>query len=189
MSWKKQLRKLERNKQWDIAIQFMENVIQGNSNDMDAYIYMNYLLMNLLVEENYDKNKSGYYETLAKKYFDESYAKFSHNAEYLFFTGITAAMSEWYFGIDVADYERMLEKAMILDPKSLLYKRTYYINLNEHITDNKKKVTEYATMILNRNSSIRKILEAKGAIGEYLLELMTNWSLGILEHNSYTNLS
>ena len=76
MNWKEKLRRLEKTKQWDRAIEFMETVIRKNPDDVDAYIYMNYLLMNLLVEEKHDESKHDYYEFLAKKYFDESYAKF-----------------------------------------------------------------------------------------------------------------
>ena len=50
MEWKESLRKLERNKQWDEAIEFMQEVIAQNQDDMDAYIAINYLLMNLIVE-------------------------------------------------------------------------------------------------------------------------------------------
>jgi len=185
MTWKERLRKLELSKQWDDAIQFMQSVIRDYTDDVDAYICMNYLLMNLLVEEDHDRNKSDYYEMLAKKYFNESYAKFSNSAEYLFFTGTTAVMSEWYFGIDVADYERMLEKAMTLDPDNPLYKRTYYINLDEKIASDKEKMTQYAHITLAKNSPIQQQLETKGAVGEYILGLMTNWSLHLLGNDLY----
>jgi len=48
MEWKEHLRTLERAKEWDLAIVLMEDIIKQNPNDMDAYIFMNYLLMNLL---------------------------------------------------------------------------------------------------------------------------------------------
>lgn len=180
MNWKEHLRILERLKEWDMAIEFMQDVIKKNPDDMDAYIFMNYLLMNLLVEEYHDETKHDYYEALTKKYFDESYAKFSNNPEYLFFTGITAVMSEWYFGIDVKDYEDMLEKAMLLNPNNLLYKRTYYLNLDERIYENQKNMIAYAEIVLQENSPIKEILKKKGALGEYLLELMVNWSKKVL---------
>lgn len=52
---------------------FMKNIIEQNPNDLDTYLEMNCLLMNLLVEEDYDKNKHEYYANLLKKYFIESY--------------------------------------------------------------------------------------------------------------------
>ena len=43
MNWQKQLRILENNKQWDYAIALMQDVIKNNADNMDAYIFMNYL--------------------------------------------------------------------------------------------------------------------------------------------------
>lgn len=77
MNWKAQLSKLEQGKNRKSAIALMQETINQNSNSMDAYLSMNYLLMNLLVEEQYDPNDHDYYAGLLKKYFIESYAKFS----------------------------------------------------------------------------------------------------------------
>lgn len=55
MNWKQQLRVFELNKQWDQAIEFMQIVVEANPDDMDAYIYINFLIMNLLVEEDYNR--------------------------------------------------------------------------------------------------------------------------------------
>lgn len=184
MQWKARLRLLENNKQWDDAIAFMERIICENPNDKEAYIFMNYFLMNLLVEENHDENKHDHYESLIKKYFQQSYAKYYNDPEYLFFTGITATMSEWYFGITVADYEAMFKKAMELAPDNLLYKDPYYINLDQTISSNKKLMVEYAQIIIDVDSPIKNILTQKGALGEYLLDLMTHWSLDILKNST-----
>lgn len=100
MNWQEQLKKLENNKQWDEAIILMQDVINNNSHNVDAYIAINFLLMNLLVEGDYDNNKHDMYAKKIKQYFDTSYAQFSQNADYLFCTGITAIMSEWYFDIN-----------------------------------------------------------------------------------------
>lgn len=86
MTWQKILRKLEQNKEWDNAIEFMQNVVKENPDNVDVYLRINYLLMNLLVEEDYDRTKHDYYAALLKKYFDESYAKFFLNPEYLYYT-------------------------------------------------------------------------------------------------------
>ncbi len=180
MHWKQKLGTLEKQKKWDAAIELMIHVIDENSGSIDPYIYMNYLLMNLLVEEDYDNDKYSYYKLLIKKYFDESYAKFSDNAEYLFFTASTALMSEWHFDIDVKDYDAMFKKALVLEPDNLLYQDYYYTMLDKTIPSNKKAAVEYAKKILEPKSSIQIILNSKGAIGERLLGLMTNWSLRIL---------
>lgn len=128
--------------------------------------------MNLLVEEDFDTTKLDHYMQLTKRYFDESYAKFSNNAEYLFYTGITAVMSEWYFGIDTDDYLAMLDKAIELEPHNPLYQRSYYINLDHHDPKYRQKVYQYAKLVLEKNSPIQKLLSEKGAIGAYLMGLM-----------------
>jgi tetratricopeptide (TPR) repeat protein len=180
MDWKRQLRVFELNKQWDQAIEFMQIVIAAHPDDMDAYIYMNFLIMNLLVEEDYDVLKHDYYAELAQKYFDESYAKFSNNAEYLFCTGITAVMSEWYFGIEVEDYQRMLTRAMELEPDNIVYKETYYLKLDQNIPKEHEELLAYAKLILQKNSSLIKEYETRGAIGEYLKDCQISWANRIL---------
>lgn len=184
MTWKARLKQFESTKDWDAAIELLKNIIASHPQDIDAYIAMNYLLMNLLVEEQYDQIKHDEYAALAKRYFDESYSRFSENSEYLFFTGITAVMSEWYFDITVDDYKFMLNKAMILFPDNPIYQRTYYIQLDESDPKNRKPLIDYANTILH-DDWISNTLENKGAVGEYLLDIMTNWSLRILEKYKY----
>ena len=173
MDWKIILKKLERAKNWDVAIEFMEQVVKDNPEDVEVYIFIQYLLMNLLVEEFYDDSKHDYYALLTKKYFDEGYAKFYNNAEYLYYTAKTAVMSEWYFDIEREDYEKMFEKALQFDPNNLLYQDCYYINLDTSIVENKQAVTAYAKKFTSKDSPIKQILVSKGAIGEYILEIMT----------------
>jgi hypothetical protein len=177
MNWKEQLSVLETNKQWDNAIEFIKEYIAHNPNDVEAYIFINYLLMNLLVEENYDDSKHDLYKKLIKHYFNESYRKFSHNPEYLFFTGITAVMSEWYFGITVDDYEKMLKQATELAPHNDLYRISYYFG---HKNSNTQLALHYAREVLDPQGSVQKQLQDKGAIGAYYLELITNTAKSIL---------
>jgi len=175
MNWKNILRKLERGKQWDDAIEFMEQIIAENPDDMDAYMLMNYLLMNLLIEERYhDTSKDPHYRCLSYKYFKESYAKFSHNAEYLYLTGRTAVMAEMLWGIDVKDYEQMLEKAMQLEPNNWVYKETYYWKLSEENPQD-PELDEYAKIVLTEPSPVTEQLKDKGALGEYLLMMKREW--------------
>ena len=176
MSWKNQLKKLENKKEWDAAIQYIQNIIVENPNDLDAYLSINYLLMNLLVEEDYDRIKHDYYAALTKKYFDESYAKFSNNPEYLFYIARIAVMSEWYFGLEMKDAEEMLQKSMLLAPQNVLYKFTYYGDLKKQNLENRSEIIYYAQLILQPQSPIKTILETKGSLGEYLLDIMMNWS-------------
>lgn len=179
MNWKAQLRVLENAKQWDAAIDFMKNIIKEHPNDMDAYIFMNYLLMNLVVEEDYDRSKQDNYIALIKWYFDESYAKFSDNPEYLYITAKTAVMCESFYGISVKDYEKMIEKAKDLDPNNLVYKENYYWGLSK-IDPKNPELIAYAKLILSANSPIREQLKSKGAVGEYLLMLKENWCKDVL---------
>ena len=53
MSWKEELHQLEHEQSWGDAISFMQKTIAENSGDMDAYLAMNYLLMNLLLYVSY----------------------------------------------------------------------------------------------------------------------------------------
>ena len=170
MEWKKQLDVLEKAKAWDCAIVFMEDIIKKSPNNMDAYIFMNYLLMNLLVEEDYDESKYDFYVALAKKYFKESYAKFSDNLEYLYYTGTTAAMSEWFFDISDTQRDEMLEKARRENPEFPPVKFDYYWNVFEKDRDNKEALG-YARLTLSEDSPIKKVLEPMGAIGKYLLNM------------------
>ncbi len=177
MTWKETLRQLEYKKDWDTAIEFMQHVIHQNPDDMDAHIYMNFLLMNLLVEEDHShlsSNKLDYYARLARYYFDISYAKYSENAEYLFYTGITAVMSEWYWGIEIEDYLRMLDMAMQLEPDNILYRWQRIVHLKEKDPINYKELKEYYENVLKEDSYIQKTLRSKGAVGAYLLRLITN---------------
>ena len=69
MCWREQLKQYEYNKNWNAAIKLMQVVIDDNPNDIDGYLFMNYLLMDILVNEMYDNSKHDYYADLLKKYF------------------------------------------------------------------------------------------------------------------------
>ncbi len=183
MHWKQQLKNLELENKWGNAIELLLQVIKENPEDMDIYIFMNYLLMNLLVEEDYDDSKYDYYATLIKWCFDESYAKFSHNAEYLYLTAKTAVMSEWLFGISVKDYQQMIERAKQLDPDNLIYKEDYYWELYRKDPENPKLIA-YIKIISSENYPIKAQLKTKGSLGEYVLGLKENWAKNILKNRS-----
>jgi len=181
--WKEPLRELEKAKQWDEAIEFMQEVIEQNPEDKDAYIFMNYLLMNLLGKEYYDDSKEESYRDLAKKYFNESYAKFSEDPEYLYITGKTAAMAEWFFGIDQEDYEAMIKKAHELEPDNSFYNEDYY-NYLETVNPNNPELIAFAYLLLVDYFCIKEPFCTKGAVGEYLLEIKKGWAKGILSNVS-----
>lgn len=180
--WKEILQKLEHEKRWDEAIQFMQYILLHNQDDKDAHIFMNYLLMNLLGEEDYDSGQFDYYAKLAKWYFDDSFAKYADDAEFLYIIGKTAVMGPWHFGIDQKDYEAMIDKARRLDPDNLVYKEPYYWDLSRS-NPKSPELIAYAHLVLSENSPIEQQLKSKGAVGAYLLEIKRGWCESAL-HNA-----
>lgn len=170
MNWKKQLERQEHSKDWKTAIELMQKTINDEPYDLDAYLCINYLLMNLLVEEDYHNTEHDYYAGLLKKYFLESYSKFYNNPEYLFYTGITAHLSEWYFDIDIEGAKAMIKEVLHIEPGNMLYKWGYYAYLDR--SENNKQAMACAEEI-RRENSIIKTLEAKGAVGKYILEIIS----------------
>lgn len=175
MNWKEQLSKLEQSKDWKSAIALMQETINQNSSSIDAYLSMNYLLMNLLVEEQYDPNDHDYYAGLLKKYFIESYAKFSNNPEYLFYIGRIACISEWYFDIEIEEAQSMMKKASELKPDNMLYKWANYSDLDMRESSNKEKMILYAKQALSE-PGVERELKSKGALGKYLWDSLEYWS-------------
>lgn len=180
MVWKEHLKTLETQKLWDKAIHFMEEVIKEHPEDVDAYIYMIFLLMNILVEEMFDISKHDYYAFLVKKYFDLSYDKFSNNAAYLFCVGTTIAMAEWYVGCEVEDYQKMLRKALSLEPDNLMYQDVYYMHLDRSIPENRHAIIKYAQLIIDNDPRLLAHATSKGAFGEYWLSCMQGWSKRVM---------
>ena len=175
MNWKKYLLDLEHKERWDDAIEYMENIVETNPDDMDAYIYINFLLMNTLVEADrasYDVENNDYYMELLLKYFNESYAKFSNNAEYLFCTATTAVFSEWFMGITPEDYGRMFARAIELEPDNILYKCPYFSSIRPDTPSERAEKITYAKLILQENSPLIKEWESRGRLGEYLRSTM-----------------
>lgn len=168
MLWQKQLKELEDHKKWDQAILLMEHVILEFPT-LEAYLAMSYLLMNLLVEEDYDFHKRAYYEALSKKYFNKGYEEFLQNPEYLFFMGIIAGISEWYVGLKREDIHAMLAQALSLEPENDLYRWGYYGSLQ--IDDPSNKSDSCAERI-SADLNFMWMLKCKGSLGEYIVEML-----------------
>lgn len=169
IEWKEQLAKYEETKNWDAAIEMMQEVIDSNPDNIDSYLLTNYLLMNLLVEEDHEFTKIEYYSGLLKKYFNESYVKFSQDPEYLFYTAITASMSEWFMGIyDAAVYEEMFQRAFEIQHDNILYLWGYYLYLHQKGIS---KAVYYAKIILD-DDLVKQTLSDKGALGGYVYEMI-----------------
>lgn len=172
MNWKLLLNDLILKKKWDESIQLMKKVIAENPKDLEAYININYLLMNILVEEEYSAEQQVDYSNSLKKYFLESYSKFSNNPEYLFYTGITAFISEWYLDIDIEDARKMILNAVNIEPENIIYKWGYYTYLDMSNIENNQKSLQYSLIIIDNNNPYKKILESKGPVGKYILNIM-----------------
>lgn len=173
MSWKENLSGIEQSKDWKSSIALMQETISKNDSSVDAYLSMNYLLMN--VEEQYDPKDHDYYAGLLKKYFIESYAKFSDNPEYLFCIGRIACISEWYFDIEIEEAQSMMKRASELNPDNMLYKWANYSDLDMREASNREKMILYATQTLSE-PSVERELKSKGALGKYLLDSLEYWS-------------
>lgn len=174
MNWKEKLSKFEQIKDWRSAITMMQDTISKNDSNVDAYLSINYLFMNLLVEEQYAPSDHDYYAGLLKKYFIESYAKFSNNPEYLFYIGQIASISEWYFDIEIQEAQSIMKKASELEPNKILYKWANYCDLDMRESCNKIKMILYAKEVLSINE-VKEELKSKGALGKYLLDLLEYW--------------
>jgi tetratricopeptide (TPR) repeat protein len=176
MNWKKQLYALEQHKEWDMAIELMEQVIKDNPDDVDAYLLFIYFFMNLLVEEcEYDTTKHDHYVQLAIHYFQESYKKFSNNAAYLFFAARATYPAPWLFGTTDEVLNEMIQKAIQLDPTNPIYQ------WNSRKTFNTQRAIAYFQSVLDPNFYIQKTLTNKGSLGHYLLDIMTNVSKEMLD--------
>lgn len=171
MTWKQQLDKYEQNQDWDGAVALMQKVVNGDPSDLTAAIAFNYLVMNILVEEDYDMSKHDYFAGLLKENFVRSYARFHHKAEFLFYTGITAHISEWYFDIEIAKAQEMIHQSHTLEPDNVLYKWGYWEYLDMSNPLNMEVSKKIAVQILS-TASIIASLKDHGAIGKYILGIM-----------------
>ncbi|MBD2676053.1 hypothetical protein H6G47_19805 [Aphanizomenon flos-aquae FACHB-1416] len=166
MNWKEQLDNLQDSKQWKSAIDLIVKTINNNSEDVEGYIRIIYLLHNILLEEHDPM------ANLLRKYFEESYQKFSENPEYLFFVGKILYIAEWYFGID-DDFKpleeklafKMQKKAFEKDSDNQLYQWAYLFSLNEI-----DKAFLLSNEILNGENKYLNWLKTKGLPGRYIIQ-------------------
>jgi hypothetical protein len=144
--------------------------------------------MNLLVEEQYDPNDHNYFAGLLKKYFIESYAKFSNNPDYLFYIGRIACISEWYFDIEIEEAQKMMKKASELKPDNILYRWANFSDLDMRESSNKEKMILYAKQALSE-PGVKKELKSKGALGKYIWDSLDYWSSYEIETERKKNCS
>lgn len=126
------------------------------------------MLMNLLVEEKYSASEHDFYAALLKKYFLESYAKFSSNPMFLFYMGKIATLSEWYFDMDIREAQTMMKEAARLEPENQLYQWGSYSGLDPRMEENRAKISSFAQCLLSDDKVIEE-LKSKGSLGLYIL--------------------
>jgi S-ribosylhomocysteine lyase LuxS involved in autoinducer biosynthesis len=174
MKWKEELESLEHRKLWSDAVVFIKKTTEKNRDDVEVYVRAIYLLLNLLLEEDYAAHNLEH-DSLAKllrQYFDDSYKRFRSSAEYLFFTGYFMGIAEWYFGQDTLDLShQMLKKATELEPENALYEWAYKFALGDELAG-------YLSKKIIADSEKMKWLESKGSPGEYIINVIRSCSEG-----------
>lgn len=198
MNWKQQVQLLEQEASFDIAIYLLETVVKNSPNDVDAYIFLLYRLREMWLEggvywcnvskdplrdikKDYYDSKFENYMKLAKKYFAESYGRFSNNPEYLYYAAHILGHIAWYFGAS-DDLQSDLEiRAVRMHYNDVLNMMDYYKELY-YKEPNNVDVTTYAASIVS-NSSIQEQLATKGAAADYIIGDKISWAKKILaEH-------
>ena len=171
MTWKKELDALEAAKRWDAAVDFLDKTIPLYPNDAELYVRAIYLLLNVLLEEDYSAFGLAHDDIAArlKKYFDISFERFQDNAEYVFFIGYFLSLAEWYFGqTDISLSHRMLKNAAELEPGNMLYEWAY-----RFVTGDGAGAKSLCNQI-TRNVALMSWLESKGLPGEYLSAIINS---------------
>lgn len=177
MDWKEQVKYLEQEGSFDIAIFVLEKEIKERPDNLDAYIFLLYRFMDLFLENacywsNISKDrlrqiKSEYYDAkkwqyvpLVQKCFDESYARFSDDPEYLYYASKIVIQFYWYIDLKVDEnlIDAMYEKA----------KASGYNSLIEQSSPKNEHDIEWAKRILS-DPSIQEQLATKGAAAEYVI--------------------
>lgn len=183
--WKDTLKRLEKNKEWDVAIPYMENIIHKKTDLRDAYIAIIFLLMNLLVEEDYNERKHDEYAKKLKTYFKESYSLFLYDPEYLFCVGIIGIMSDWYLDLTYNDCIYMAKSAYLSHPDNRLYQWAYYSSLDLTIPENKKMAQDYAKLIIKLEPTLFEEIYKRGSFGNYIQDCMISWAKKVLNLYPY----
>jgi hypothetical protein len=172
MSWKTQFEEYEKSFglhtdiDWKPAIVLAQKVIENSPADVEAHIRVIYLLHNILVEEDYPESEHDHIAELLKQYFNDSYKKFSENAEYLFFIGKILHIAEWYFGLEDSKLAvEFQKKAAEKEPGNLLYEWAYRFSCPGDVVEG-----SLAHQLITDEKDKVRWLKSKGFPGEYILE-------------------
>lgn len=189
MDWRQQVAILENEGNFDIAVFLLEKVIQENPDEMDAYIMLLYRFMDSFLEnacywansqdplrkikEEYCHDKVWHdYTQRAEKCFDESYARFSDNPEYIYYVSKILLHACCFMFLDSKEnlLNAMYQQAKVGDYNSILVRK--YPNDPDNIM--------WATHIVN-DPSFQEQLATKGAAAEYVIGGEVSWAKKILE--------
>lgn len=169
MSWKHELGRLERNKEWPGAIRLLDDVIKEGPDQVEPYVRVIYLIHNLLLEEDYESYglNHDHLAGLLINYFQVAFDKFQDNAEYLFFVGIILHVAEWYFEQDNVELALLFQKkAVQMEPQNALFEFSYSFS-----TSNKARAEALAKQ-LSTDASTLDWLKSKGFPGQYVLGII-----------------
>ena len=182
MTWKTQLRLLEKAEKFEEAITFMENVIKNNQNELDCYIFMLYLLVDFTMEPHKrDIDKQGIFyrsplyndikwQKLATYYFQVASTKFAHHrntntrCDFLYYVGHICVTGFYMCGVDDEIPSQMIAQAKKENPENPVYRMG---DSGDH---------EVAQMMFDPTSSLRIHIETKGAVGINLFEIFSSWA-------------
>ncbi|PGH38364.1 MAG: hypothetical protein CRN43_15605 [Candidatus Nephrothrix sp. EaCA] len=167
MKWRDEIMDVEQKNDWRAAIELLE---RADGNRQELYLRVIFLLLDFVVEGQYTREEHDYAAKKLKDFFAESQAKFSHDAEYLFFAGIIIYIGEWYFGMDsVEPATSMLEKAMTAEPNNTLYEWGYYSRIDQRPEQNTDLKLRLSENLLFKETSKLDWLRNKGLLGKYVL--------------------
>lgn len=177
MNWKKNLKNFEYQKEWDNAVALMKNVIRQQPEE-DAYLLFNFMLMNVLVEEEHNERQAKEYAILLLQYFKESREIFNESHSWNFYSGMTSVMSEWYMDLSLEEQKAMLQKAYWLKPENLLYQWEQIKDVTSDFGAYQEQ-KRLGKMILE-DPVTQNELRSKGSLGDYI-NLMVETGLTVFD--------
>lgn len=168
MNWRTELEKFEQNNDWKSAIQLADRLMKNNPNEVDIYIRIIFILLDLLVDGYCSQKEHDQVAIKLKEYFDKSYSQFSDNAEYLFFMGHFIPIAEWYFGMkNVSEAYDLRKKAMEKEPNNILYEWSY------RFSDPDDRLAGYfSEQLLTHDTCKIDWLNSKGIAGKYIIGMI-----------------
>lgn len=170
--WKLEIIALIEDKKWQKLIDILQSNVTSSGNSLDVILNLDYVLIHILVEEDYNDYEEKVFTDLLRNTFTESYSKYSENDDYLFFTGITCHISEWYFDIDISQAKTMIEKAYKNNPDSMLFEWGYYAYVQN---EKSEKVIQCSRDII-KDSYAMTFLKDKSILGEYIMDIIKYWT-------------